>query len=233
MAVKQIVDGLWEISLGAVNAFLIDDGELTLIDTGIPGSADTIVTALAALGKKPADIRHIVVTHCHPDHAGSLAALKRLTSATVYMHPVDAALVRRGQAKRSTSRPAPGVLRHVLFWLFVRNAPLTIEAAEIEREVPDGTRLPIAGGLDAIHVPGHCAGQIALLWSRRRVLFAADAAANMPRLGLSLGYEDLNEGVRSLEKLATLDFEIACFGHGKAITRGAAAEFKKRWGKTP
>ena len=49
----------------------------------------------------------------------------------------------------------------------------------IDHEINDGTELPIAGGLKAIHIPGQCAGQVALLWARRRVLFAADACANM------------------------------------------------------
>ena len=41
-APTHVVEGLWQISLGAVNAFLIDDGELTLIDTGLPKSDDKI-----------------------------------------------------------------------------------------------------------------------------------------------------------------------------------------------
>jgi glyoxylase-like metal-dependent hydrolase (beta-lactamase superfamily II) len=96
MAAKLIVEGLWQISLGTVNAFLVDSGELTLIDTGFPDNAGKIVQAVESLGRKPADIRHILVTHCHPDHTGSLAAIKRLTSAPAYMHAADAAMVRKG-----------------------------------------------------------------------------------------------------------------------------------------
>jgi glyoxylase-like metal-dependent hydrolase (beta-lactamase superfamily II) len=68
------------------------------------------------------------------------------------------------------------------------------------------------------------------LWPRRRVLFVADAASNLPTFGLSLGYENLTEGLRSLAKIAALDFDIACFGHGGAITTQASAKFKKKWG---
>ena len=84
MAAKLIVEGLWQISLGTVNAFLIDSGsgELTLIDSGLPESAGKIVRAVESLGKRAADIRHIIVTHCHPDHAGSLAAIKRPSPTT-------------------------------------------------------------------------------------------------------------------------------------------------------
>ena len=229
MTMKGICAGLWQINLGAVNAFLIDDGELTLIDTGVPDSAGKIVAAVESLGKKPADIRHIIVTHCHPDHAGSLAALKRLTQAHVYMHAADAAMVRKGEGKRPMT-PAPGLLRRLMYNLFVARSSGTIEPCAVDHEIDEGAELPIAGGLQALHVPGHCAGQLALLWPRRRLLFVADAASNMPTFGLSLGYENLQEGLRSLARIAALDFDIACFGHGSAITRQASAAFKHKWG---
>ena len=232
MAAKRIVEGLWQLNLGAVNAFLIDNGELTLIDTGVPDSAGKIVQAVESLRKKPADIRHIIVTHCHPDHAGSLAAIKRLTTAPVYMHPTDAAMVRKGEGKRPMTA-APGLLRSVMFNLFVARSSGTIEPCAIDCEINDRTELPIAGGLQALHVPGHCAGQLALLWPRRRVLFVADAASNMPNFGLSLGYENLQEGLRSLAKIAALEFDIACFGHGSVIMSQASAKFRQKWGGGP
>mgnify|MGYP000049352272 CR=1 FL=1 len=65
-APELVVPGVYQISLGFVNAFLLesDDG-LILIDTGIPGSADKILGAISALGKQPADIHQILVTHLH------------------------------------------------------------------------------------------------------------------------------------------------------------------------
>jgi glyoxylase-like metal-dependent hydrolase (beta-lactamase superfamily II) len=228
MAAKLIVEGLWQISLGLVNAFLIDSGELTLIDSGFPNSAGKIVQAVESLGRKPADIRHIIGTHCHPDHAGSLAAIKRLTSAPVYMHAADAAMVRKGEGRRPMTA-APGLLRSLLYDLFVARSSSRIEPCAIDYEITDGTELPNAGGLRALHAPGHCAGQLAFLWPIRRVMFVADAASNLPNLGLSLGYENLPEGLRSLATIAALDFDIACFGHGRAITTQASGKFKHKW----
>ena len=228
MAAKQIVPGVYAVSLGPANAFLIDADGLTLIDTGVPGSADTILQAVRGLGRQASDIRQILVTHCHPDHSGSLATLKRATGAPAYMHPLDAALVREGKATRPM-KPY-GLIGHIIFRLLASRAPAGVEPAEIEHEVQDGDELPIAGGLRAIHVPGHCAGQLAFLWPRHGgVLFAADAAANMMGLGPSIFYEDLPEGKRSLEKLAALQFDVACFGHGRAITSGAGGRFRKKW----
>jgi glyoxylase-like metal-dependent hydrolase (beta-lactamase superfamily II) len=235
MAIQPVVPGLYSIPLGIVSAFLLVGDDLTLIDTGVPGSAARILDAVRALGRQPGDIRHILVTHCHADHSGSLAALQAATGAPAYMHPADAALVRAGQSARPL-RPAPGVLPALLFRLFTlsRLTPTTIPPATIEREVQDGDELPMAGGIRAIHAPGHCAGQLAFLWPQAGgVLFAADAAANLFGLGLSLVYEDLNVGRRTLARLSALDFAVACFGHGRPIRSAAAAQFRKRWGQPP
>jgi len=225
-ATTQIVEGLWQISMGSVNAFLLDQGELTLIDTGLPKSEDKIVAAIESIGKKVTDLKHIIVTHCHPDHAGSVAALKRMSGARVYMHPTDAAMVRRGECVRPMT-PSPGLLRGLMYRLFIPKKPVPIEPCAIDQEINDGTELPIAGGLKAIHIPGQCAGQVALLWPRRRLLFAADACANMPTFGYALCYESLDEGKKSLRKLAALDFDAAVFGHGGPIKSGASAKFRQ------
>lgn len=230
MTPKQIVPHVYAIPLGMVNAFLIDADGLILIDTGIPGSADKILQAVGELGKQPSDIRHILATHCHADHTGGLAALKAATGAPAYMHPADAAMVRRGESMRP-AQPAPGLIFKIVVGLFMRGGSTRVEAAEIEYEVQDGQELDLAGGLKAIHAPGHCAGQLTFLWPQHGgVLFAADAASNMFGLGWSIIYEDLEEGKRSLARLAALDFEVACFGHGKAIVGKAAERFRQKWG---
>jgi hypothetical protein len=51
----------------------------------------------------------------------------------------------------------------------------------------------------------------------------------MMGLGWSLGYEDFEEGKRSVKKLTALDFQVACFGHGKAILHDAVGKFKEKW----
>ena len=229
MAAAQIVPGLYVIPVGPVNAFLLESSDgCTLIDSGLPGSADKILQAIRELGKQPTDIRHIVLTHAHPDHIGSFAAIKKATNADAYMHPFDAPIATSGRGFRPM-KAAPGLLTGILFRLFVRPVP-SVESASIEYRVEDGQQLPIAGGLTAIHVPGHCAGQLAFLWPQHGgVLFAADACSNLMGLGWSLGYEDFDEGKRSLRKLAALDFHVACFGHGKAILHDAADKFKEKW----
>ena len=231
MAATQVVPGVYMIPLGYVNAFLLMADDLTLVDTGFPGSGEKILEAVRSLGRRPEEIRQVLVTHCHPDHAGSLATIKRATGAPAYMHPADALIVKEGRPQRPLN-PAPGLVTGMMFRLFIRPAS-PLEVTDVECEVRDGDELPVAGGVRAIHVPGHCAGQLAfLLPLNGGVLFAADTASNVMGLGLSLGYEDLEEGRRSLAKLTELQFEVACFGHGKPIARGASERFRRKWSRS-
>lgn len=232
---EQVVPGVYRISLGIVNAFLLDSTDgLILIDTGIPGSADKILAAIRELGKQPDAIHHLLVTHLHADHTGSLAVLKAATGAPAYMHPADAALVREGKASRPV-RPAPGLMSRVMFTMMrLRGAPAVTEAAAIEHEINDGQTLPIAGGIQVIHAPGHSAGQVVFLWPQQGgVLFVADAAGNISNyLGPSIVYENLALGMKTLTRLAHLSFGVACFGHGTPIKAGASHLFRQKWGNS-
>ena len=136
MALKQILPSLYRVPLRGVNAFLIDDTEdgLILVDTGTPKAPERILTALRELGRLPSDVRHVLVTHCHVDHAGGLAELKEATGAPAYMHPEDATMVRSGRALRPLT-PTPGLFNKAVVWLVMRKAPQTLRATEVEHEV--------------------------------------------------------------------------------------------------
>ena len=118
MTIKQIIPGVYQIGLRIVNAFLVDHGELTLIDTGTSSSTEKILQSLNEIGRQPQDTQHILVTHLHGDHTGSLAALKDLSGAQAYMHPLDADLVRKGLTMRSVIS-APGLVNNLLYRFMV------------------------------------------------------------------------------------------------------------------
>jgi len=226
--VVEIVENVYAVPLGMVNAFILSTADgVTLIDTGTPGSAPKILDAVRAIGKQPADVHHILVTHLHADHTGGLAALKHDTGAPAYMHPIDAALIRQGITQRKPIKAAPGLMPHLLAAVFsIVPLPKT-EAATIEHEVHDGETLPIAGGIQVIQTPGHSAGQVAFLWPQHGgVLFAGDAAATRGgKLNLGMVFEDIPLAEQSARHLSDFQFEAARFGHGEAITHGACKQF--------
>lgn len=78
----EVAEGVYRIPARAANTYLIEAAKgLVLVDTGLPGSEKRILNALRKLGKRPEEIRLVLLTHRHPDHIGSVAALKRETSA--------------------------------------------------------------------------------------------------------------------------------------------------------
>jgi glyoxylase-like metal-dependent hydrolase (beta-lactamase superfamily II) len=227
---RPILPSLYRLRLGLVNAFLIEDeNELILIDAGYPGYTQKILRAVRQAGGGDTNLRHIFVTHCHWDHSGSLAEVQRATGARVYMHEADAAKTRAGETRRPW-QATPGWFNGLLFQVFVKNAREHVKPCEVQVEVRDGETVPLAGGLQVIHTPGHCAGQIALLWRRHGgVLFVGDAASNIPNLRLSIVHEDLAQARASLRKLAALEFQHACFGHGRPILGRAQQRFAARF----
>ena len=229
MKVVPVVNGLYRVNLGMVSAYILDEKELTLIDTGTPGSGEKIIEALSCLGHGPEDLRHIVLTHLHMDHTGSAAQLKRRTGATVHMHRLDASMVAEGRAAREMN-PAPGMLSHLVTRLFLSRAPTDVEPCETDSYLEEGEVLDFAGGMEVLHVPGHAEGQVAFRWPRNDgVLIAADAASKILGLGYPIVVEDLAVTTQSLRRLAELEFEHACFGHGKPIVCGASKAFRERF----
>lgn len=231
MKVLQVQSGLFQLRLPGVNAFLLDsesDG-LVLIDTGSAANASGIRAAVRTLGRDVGEIQHILVTHCHPDHAGGLATLKALTSARVYMHRRDAMLVETGRAMRPMS-PPPGILNAILFRVMIAPKPTTVSPVTADERVGNGDLIPVAGGITVIHTPGHSEGHLVFLSKDRGVVFLGDAAANLLGLRLMMAYEHLQQGVMSLQNLCRFDFDTACFGHGSPILKGADGLFRDRWG---
>jgi hydroxyacylglutathione hydrolase len=79
------------LPFGMVNAHLIiQGGSCVLVDTGLPGSERKVERVLARHGLGLRDLRLIVVTHAHVDHAGSAARLRELSGAPILAHRDDA-----------------------------------------------------------------------------------------------------------------------------------------------
>jgi glyoxylase-like metal-dependent hydrolase (beta-lactamase superfamily II) len=228
--VNQVINGVHIVPMGFANAFLIEgDNGLTLIDAGFVGKESAVFGAIRRLGRSPDELKHLVFTHAHPDHIGSAAAIVRATGARTYMHTLDIPIAESGGPFRPMT-PAPGLLGRVLCNLFFDPDEL-LDPVTIDEPLTPGETLPIAGGFEVIHVPGHCAGQVALLWSPGRMLFAADVCTNIMGLSDPVGFENLEEGRMSQRKLASLSFDAVGFGHGKPIVRDASTRFRNKYGK--
>jgi glyoxylase-like metal-dependent hydrolase (beta-lactamase superfamily II) len=230
MPFQQIFPGVYEAAVGPVNVQLIEDKDgWTLFDTGYANQEEKVLAALAERGIKPTDIKRIVVSHTHPDHAGGLAVMKKATGAKVFMDPFEADVV-RGTRPMVRSTPSPGLMPFIMFNLFIKNSAPYVPPTEIEHHIGADEVLPIGGGLRAIKTPGHSGGHTSFMLERDGgLLFAVDACSNMMGLAPSVVYDDHAEGRRSLRKLAQMKFDTVSFGHGKPLSGANASKFNEKW----
>jgi glyoxylase-like metal-dependent hydrolase (beta-lactamase superfamily II) len=170
------------------------------------------------LGYSPCDIKRIIITHHHADHVGSLAALKRATQAEVIAHPADVPYINGTLPQPGPARPKWLSDFSARFgWLWVTE-PVTVDML-----VNDGDELPMLGGVKILHTPGHTPGSICLYLQSKKLLIAGDLLAH--RFGLKLPSRvftvDIDQEIQSVKRVAALDFDIICFGHGSPIMHDA------------
>lgn len=212
---------------GHVHAFLLDDGNgLTLIDTMYDDDARHVIKELATIGKTPADVKHIILSHAHKSHVGGVAALKKASGAPVYAHDweVDIAAGRRKATPVGKFPRKPLAVYKLQLGLALglgRHVP-----CEVDHRLKAGDRV---GPLEVVETPGHTPGSLSFWWPERRALFAGDVIATWPEFeagwqGLTL---DNERNLRSVHQLADFgNADILCVGHGEPITEGAADRIK-------
>lgn len=93
----RIADHTWQIGTAGITAILVktDDGAL-LIDGGLPQAAEMLLAHMRTLGVAPDELKFILSSHAHGDHAGPIAAIKRATGAMVLNNAESAVLMARG-----------------------------------------------------------------------------------------------------------------------------------------
>ena len=179
----------WEGFLAQV--YLLDTEPLTLIDTGVkwPRSRAALEEAFAALGKKLSEVRRVILTHFHTDHAGQAQSLRDAgAELEVIAHEVEAPFIespvlRRGQmlenrlalflehgVPREVIEPYATAERHRL-----QNGPVLSEHTRVDRACRQGDRIACEGlELEVLHAPGHTAGHLVLFEPNSGTLFTGD-----------------------------------------------------------
>ncbi len=211
--------GVWRIPLMGdfVNGFLLrdDDGQVTLLDMGTASSGPKVMAALRSVGSGPGDVTRLLLTHCHPDHAGGAAHVSRETGRPVDIHADDAPFVRTGTQPDADPTSRLGRL--------LRRLPQKQEKLDVGEELHDGQVLPVAGGLRVVHTPGHSPGHVSYLHEDSGVLVTGDAIFNVlgrrwpPRMLCS----NFAMTRQTAHRLAELDYATAAFTHGPEIRDGA------------
>lgn len=217
--------------------FLVTGTEPALVETGSQSSVPAVRDALEHEGVGPADLRWIIVTHIHLDHAGGVGDLAQaFPNATVVVHERGARhLVDPSRLVDSAAR----VYGPLLDDLYGRMTPV---AADRVSAAGDGLRVDVGAGRSLVMVdsPGHAKHHHAVLDEQTGTLLVGDAVGvQLPDVGVLRPATpppdfDLEQAVSSLRRFAGLRPErivLTHYGpvHDGMATLAAAEELLHRW----
>ena len=206
----EIVPGVHQVRMLGADAFLIAEERLTLIDAGMVGSRLTLERYLRRIGRSMDELDRIICTHGHPDHIGGVSELVRdRDDVKVLIHADDLAGLRLPLREALAPTNDRAVRRGRIIQYLTRTPadPTTIE---------DGEELPLIGGLQVVHTPGHTPGSICLYLPRHRLVFTGDVLQVVRgRLTYaSAFFSHDHAGARaSIERLAALDVDVIALSH--------------------
>jgi glyoxylase-like metal-dependent hydrolase (beta-lactamase superfamily II) len=199
---------------------------LVLLDAGMSSDGSDVQAGLTELSAKASDIRAILLTHWHNDHAAGAQAAREISGAPVYYHRADEAFFTGTSGAKgvrgwiSDLIPEWGVL--VLAKGLIGEAtPRPIPAQHFVR---DGD--VVLDKFDVIETPGHTAGHVSYFYRSERVLFAGDALAvidGQVRFMARPVTLDVESARRSMEKCLKLEPHILCPGHREPLVAAESA----------
>ncbi len=223
-----------------VNVYLLPcPGGWMLIDTGLDTreSAEALAEAMAGFGVEPTQLRHIVLTHLHPDHSARASHLRDISGATVWMHQADAEFLQRlksttepydllDEAMREAGTPEPTRVQvRASYEKLAQLFPMLSPDALLE----DGQTLESwIGPLEVLWTPGHAPGHCCLYARDAKLLFAGDHVIDdiTPHIGWLPGEDTLGQYLATLDRLDQLDVERVLSSHG--LPFGGLREWTQR-----
>ena len=177
--------------------YLLNLGELVMIDAGAGASYDEIVLNIEQLGLDPTKLKAMILTHCHIDHIGGAHRFREAFGCRLIMHRLDAEPVEQGDGRMTAAA-----------WYNLRFPPMPVDVKLKNEE----ERLCFGDQeLVFVHTPGHTPGSLSIYLDRRgeRILFGQDIHGPF---SAEFGSDPV-AWRKSMEKLLALEADILCEGH--------------------
>ena len=177
--------------------YLLDLGDLVLIDAGAGRSVPALLENISSLGLGDRRIAAVVATHCHIDHVGGIPQLRKKTGCQVIAHNLDAEAIEKGDSVKTAAD-----------WYQLEFPPTPVDYKLNEvREVLKFEK----GEILCLHTPGHTPGSVSIILDRdgQRVLLGQDIHGPFSE---SFG-SDLAAWRKSMAVLLGLKADILGEGH--------------------
>ncbi len=163
------------------NTYIIGDQELTVIDPG--PVIDSHIQMLAELG----NVRHILVTHTHPDHSPAALKLKELTGANLYGNPTKTS--------------------DICDQTFVADRDLHDGYQVVTAEY----------SITSIHTPGHAKNHLCYILDDEKMLFSGDHIMSGATVVIFPPHGEMDVYMKTLRDIKTRDLLTIAPGHGDVM----------------
>jgi glyoxylase-like metal-dependent hydrolase (beta-lactamase superfamily II) len=177
--------------------YLINTGELVLVDSGAGWSVDRIMNNISEFGLDPHKLGMILLTHCHIDHIGGAPDIRKRYGSKLCIHELDAPPLENGDPILTAAN-----------WYQTAFFP-----TKVDRKLNSPEEiLEIGGGkICCLHTPGHTPGSLSIYLDKdgKRILFGQDLHGPL----LEEFGSNLEDWDRSTKKLLDLEADILCEGH--------------------
>jgi len=217
---KNIAKDVYQIPLfprNAINCYLIED---VLIDAGIRTSSNKILKSI-----KGKSIAKHALTHAHADHQGSSKTICETLNIPLFCSEHEKAFAENGNVITEYPNPNHFISKFQKnFWAGKGHL--------VSQTLKEGDQI---GGFTVIETPGHSRGHLSFFREKDGVLIVGDVMTNMNLLTTKVGLHepphlftaDQETNRKSIQKLASLQPKILCFGHGPILfNNGELEKFK-------
>ena len=208
----EITSEIFEVGGGHLTSsedaaiYLIQFGEESaLVDAGCGRATERLFANIRKCGVDPQRIKYLLITHCHYDHTGGAAELKRRIGLDIVAHELDAPFLESGDNRVTAAN-----------WYEAELRPF-----RVDRKLAGSSDEIMLGGrkIEVVHAPGHSPGSVVYLTESDalKVLFAQDVHGPLDPSFLS----NLKDYNKSLKMLLEIRADILCEGH-YGVYRGKA-----------
>lgn len=228
--VTEPAPGVFFVEGPASNWIIVrDETGFILIDSGYPADTPLLLASIRDLGLVPGDAKAILITHGHVDHTGSAELFSRLYSTPVLCSPEELAHV-QGKEKHQVTLTQVLIRSwrpRVLNWMLhaVRAGSLGAKPATKAQAWTAEQLKALPGRPEAISVPGHTAGNVALVLPDADAIATGDCLITGHPLSTTTGPQMLapmfhsspGDVLAALDGLGGVEASVILPGHGPAL----------------